>query len=74
MGSKMIYALLFIKFKQGESKWKTTEEGGVGTCSLAHNTLRGWGAFWSSGMGLRRVDKLIHSHRPAHNPHRVVSA
>ncbi|CAK9213856.1 unnamed protein product [Sphagnum troendelagicum] len=42
--------------------------------SLAHNTLRGKGASWSSGMGLGRIDKLIHSHGPAHNPHKVVSA
>jgi len=34
------------------------EEGGVGACSLAHNTLKGRGACWSSGMGLGRVDKL----------------
>jgi hypothetical protein len=57
-----------------ESKWKTTEEGGVGTHSLAHNTLRGRGACWSSRMGLGRVDKLTHSHMPAHNSHKVVSA
>jgi hypothetical protein len=57
-----------------ESKWKTAEEGGVGTRSLAHNTLKGRGACWSSGMGLGRIDKLIHSHGPAHNPHKVVSA
>jgi hypothetical protein len=57
-----------------ESKWKTAEERGIGTRSLAHNTLRGTGACWSSGMGLRRIDKLIHSHGPAHNPHKVVSA
>jgi len=25
-------------------------------------------------MGLGRIDKLIHSHGPAHNPHKVVSA
>jgi len=37
---------------------KTTEEGGVGARSLAHNTLRGRGACWSSRMGLGRVDKL----------------
>jgi hypothetical protein len=43
-------------------------------CSLAHNTLRGRGACWSSGMGLGRIDKLIHSHGPAHNPHKVISA
>jgi hypothetical protein len=57
-----------------ESKWKTLEEGGVGTRSLAHNTLRGRGACWSSGMGLGKIDKLIHSHGPAHNTHKVVSA
>ncbi len=57
-----------------ESKWKIAEEGGVETRSLAHNTLRGRGACWSSGMGLGRIDKLIHSHGPAHNPHKVVSA
>ncbi len=34
------------------------EEGGAGARSLAHNTLRGRGACWSFGMGLRRVDKL----------------
>ncbi len=42
--------------------------------SLAHNTLRGRRACWSSGMGLGRIDKLIHSHGPAHNPHKMVSA
>jgi len=42
--------------------------------SLGHNTLRGRGACWSSGMGLGRVDKLIHSHGPVHNPYKVVSA
>jgi len=57
-----------------ESKWKTAEKGGVETGSLAHNTLRGRGACWSSGMGLGRIDKLIHSHGPAHNPHKMVSA
>jgi hypothetical protein len=41
-----------------ESKYKTAEEGGVRARSLAHNTLRGRGACWSSGMGLGRVDKL----------------
>jgi hypothetical protein len=34
------------------------EEGGIGARSLAHNTLKGRGACWSSGMGLGRVDKL----------------
>ncbi len=43
-------------------------------CSLAHNTLRGRGACWSSEMGLGRIDKFIHSHGPAHNPYKVVSA
>jgi len=57
-----------------ESKWKTAEEGGVGMRSLAHNTWRGRGACWSSGMGVGRIDKLIHSHGPAHNPHKMVSA
>jgi len=42
--------------------------------SLAHNTLRGRRACWSSEMGLGKIDKLIHSHGPAHNPHKVVSA
>jgi len=42
--------------------------------SLAHNTLRGRGACWSSEMGLARIDKLIHSHGPAHKPHKVVNA
>jgi len=37
---------------------KTTEERGVGARSLTHNTLKGRGACWSSGMGLGRVDKL----------------
>ncbi len=57
-----------------ESKWKAAEEGGVGTRSLAHNTLGGRGVCWSFGMGLGRIDKLIHSHGPTHNPHKVVSA
>jgi len=34
------------------------EEGGVEACSLAHSTLKGRRACWSSGMGLGRVDKL----------------
>jgi hypothetical protein len=40
------------------SKWNTVEEGRVGARSLAHNTLRGKRACWSSGMGLGRVGKL----------------
>jgi hypothetical protein len=49
---------------------------GVGTWSrsLAHNTWRGIGACWSFEIGLGRCDKLIHSHGPAQNPHKVVSA
>jgi len=41
--------------------------------SLAHNTLKGGGACWSSGMRLGRIDKFINSHGLAHNPHKVVS-
>jgi hypothetical protein len=48
----------FLEGLKCESKWKTTKGGRVGARSLAHNTLRGRGACWSSGMGLRRVDKL----------------
>jgi hypothetical protein len=40
------------------------EERGLRARSLVHNTLRGREACWSSGMGLRRVDKL-HSLRRA---------
>jgi hypothetical protein len=69
----MTHSQLLKGFKC-ESKWKTAEEGGVGMRSLAHNTWRGRGACWSSGMGLGRIDKLIHSHGPAHNPHKVISA
>jgi hypothetical protein len=50
------------------------KEEGVGARSLVHNTLRGGGVCWSSGMGLGRVDKLTHSHGLAQNPHKVVSA
>jgi len=52
-----MHSQLFARLKN-ESKYKTTEGGGVGAHSLAHNTLRGKGACWSSRMGLRRVDKL----------------
>jgi hypothetical protein len=41
---------------------------------LSSQHLRGRGACWSSGMGLGRIDKLTHSHRHAHNTHKVVSA
>jgi hypothetical protein len=37
---------------------KAAEKRGVGARFLAHNTLRGRGACWSSGMGLGRVNKL----------------
>jgi len=47
-----------LKGLKSESKYKTSEGGGVGARSLDHNTLRGRGACWSSGMGLGRVDKL----------------
>ncbi len=47
-----------LKGLKCEPKQKTMEKGGVGTRSLAHNTLRGRGACQSSGMGLGRVDKL----------------
>jgi hypothetical protein len=48
----------FLEGLKSESKYKTVEGGGVGARSLAHNTLRGRGACWSSKMGLGRVDKL----------------
>jgi hypothetical protein len=50
----MTHSQLLEGFKC-ESLWKKTEEGGVGTHSLAHNTLRGRGACWSPRMGLGRV-------------------
>jgi len=43
---------------KSESKYKTTEGGGVEARFLAHNTSRVRGACWSSGMGLGKVDKL----------------
>jgi hypothetical protein len=52
-----MHSQLLARLKS-ESKYKTTEEEGVGARSLAHNTLRGRGAFWNSSMGLGRVDKL----------------
>ncbi len=57
---------------ESESKQKTAEGGGVGACSLAHNTLKGRGACWSSGMGLGRVDKLHSLTRACMEPHKVV--
>jgi hypothetical protein len=53
----MTHSQLFKGPKCG-SKWNAAEKGGVGARSLAHNTLRGRGACWSSGMGLGGVDKL----------------
>jgi len=45
-----------------ESKLKTTEEQGVGACSLAHSTLWGGrGACWNSGIGLVRVTSINYS-------------
>jgi len=52
----MTHSELLEGFKS-ESKYKTVKGGGVGAHSLAHNTLRGRGACWSSGMGLGRIDK-----------------
>jgi len=43
---------------KSESKYKTVEGGGVGAHTLAHNTLKGGRACWSSGMGLGKVDKF----------------
>ncbi len=53
----MMHSQLLEGFKC-EFKYNIAEEGGVGARSLAHNTLRGRGACWSSGMGLGRVEKL----------------
>jgi hypothetical protein len=57
----LAWQMMHSQLREGlksESKYKTTEGGGVGAHSLIHNILRGRGACWSSGMGLRRVDKL----------------
>jgi len=40
--------------------------------SLAHNTWRGRGACWSSGMGLGRIDKLYSLTWVCMKPHKVV--
>ncbi len=53
----LMHSQLLARLKS-ESKYKTTEGGGVGARSLVHNTLRGRGVCWSFGMGLGRVDKL----------------
>ncbi len=53
----MTYSQLFEGLKC-EPNQETTEEGGVEVRSLTHNTLRGRGVCWSSGMGLGRVEKL----------------
>jgi hypothetical protein len=53
----LTHSQLLEGFKS-ESKWRTAEGGRIGARSLAHNTLKGRGACWSSGMGLGRVDKL----------------
>jgi hypothetical protein len=57
-----------LKGLKCEFKWKTTEEGGVGARPLTHNTLRGRGACWSSGMGLRRINKLYSFTRACTQP------
>jgi len=54
---ELMHSQLLTRLKS-ESKYKTTEGGKVRARSLAHNTLRGRGACWSSRMGLGRVDKL----------------
>jgi len=69
----MTHSQLFEGLKS-ESKYKTTEGGGVRARSLTHNTSRGRGACWSFEMGLGRLTNFTHSHGPAHNPHKVVSA
>ncbi len=43
------------------------EEQRVGARFLAHNTLRGRGAGWNSGMGLGRMKNINHSQRFAQN-------
>jgi hypothetical protein len=43
---------------KSESKYKIAEGGGIKARSLAHNTLRGREACWSSEMGLGRINKL----------------
>jgi len=53
----MMHSQLLARLKS-ESKYKTAEGEGVEVRSLAHNTLRGRRACWSSEMGLGRVDKL----------------
>ncbi len=53
----MMHSQLLTRLKS-ESKYKTSEGGGVRARSLTHNTLRGRGACQSSGMELGRVDKL----------------
>jgi hypothetical protein len=47
---------------------KTTEEGGVGARSLAHDTLKGRGVCQSFGMGLGRFDKLYSLTRACTKP------
>ncbi len=57
-----------LKGPKGGPKQEITEEEGVGTRSLAHNTLRGRGSCWSSGMGLGRGDKLYSLTRACTQP------
>jgi hypothetical protein len=67
MGLMLTHSQLLEGLKN-ESKYKTAKGGGVGARSLAHNTLRGRRACWSSGMGLRRVDKLYSLTRACTQP------
>jgi len=57
MMASLTHSQLLEGFKC-ESKYKIAKGGGIGARSLVHNTLRGKGVCWSSGMGLGRVDKL----------------
>ncbi len=65
--NSLTHSQLLEGFKS-ESKYKIVEGEGVGARSLAHNTLRGRRACWSSGMGLGRVDKLYSLTRACTQP------
>jgi len=66
---KRVDALQFFKGLKSESKWKTVEGKGTGAHSLAHNTLRGRGACWSSGMGTRKSWQTSLTHTSLHTTH-----
>ncbi len=57
-----------------ESKWETTEKGGVRAHSLAHSTLRLDGRVGAPGWDQDELTSFTHSHRPAQNSHKMVSA